>query len=115
MPVGFFMSEGNHMATAKLKATVVPLAQPATEQAIPRTIPTFDNLPDTAMIRALDLIRSPKRPTAETPIPFSAATLWRKVRSGEFPAPSKLSEGVTAWRVGDVRAWLNAKQTGSVA
>lgn len=104
------------MATAKLKTTVVPFAQPKTEPSVPpRTIPTFDNLPDTAMIRALDLIRDPKRPTAETPIPFSAATLWRKVRSGEFPAPIKLSEKVTAWRVGDVRAWLNAKQAGSVA
>lgn len=39
-------------------------------------------------------------------VPFSAATLWRKVKSKEFPAPLKLSERVTAWRVEDVRAWL---------
>ena len=31
----------------------------------------------------------------------------RKVHEGEFPAPLKLSAGVNAWRVGDVRAWLN--------
>jgi prophage regulatory protein len=39
-------------------------------------------------------------------VPFSPATLWRKVRAGEFPAPVKLSERVTAWNVGDVRRWL---------
>ncbi|MCS0589330.1 helix-turn-helix transcriptional regulator [Massilia norwichensis] len=40
-------------------------------------------------------------------IPFSPATLWRKVAAGQFPAPVKLSAGVTAWRVEDVRAWLD--------
>ncbi|MBN8542829.1 MAG: AlpA family phage regulatory protein [Alphaproteobacteria bacterium] len=40
-------------------------------------------------------------------IPFSAATLWRKVKSGEFPRPVKLSERITAWRAEDVRAWMD--------
>lgn len=39
-------------------------------------------------------------------VPFSAATLWRKVKSKDFPAPVKLSERVTAWRLQDVREWL---------
>lgn len=39
-------------------------------------------------------------------VPFSPATLWRKVKDGSFPAPVKLSPRVTAWRVEDVRAWL---------
>jgi len=39
-------------------------------------------------------------------IPFSAATLWRKVKAKQFPEPVKLSENVTAWRVEDVRAWI---------
>jgi prophage regulatory protein len=39
-------------------------------------------------------------------VPFSAATLWRKVKSKEFPAPVKLSARVTAWRVQDIRDWL---------
>jgi predicted DNA-binding transcriptional regulator AlpA len=41
------------------------------------------------------------------PAPVSPATLWRKVAAGQFPAPVKLSAGVTAWRVEDVRAWLD--------
>jgi len=42
-------------------------------------------------------------------IPFSPATLWRKVKAQTFPAPVKLSVGVTAWRVEDVRAWMQAQ------
>ena len=41
-------------------------------------------------------------------IPFSPATLWRKVKSGEFPRPVKLSTRITAWRTEDVLAWIEA-------
>lgn len=70
------------------------------------TTTSFDALPDSAFIRESQLVQSPKRPGAPAPLPFSAPTLWRKVRAGTFPKPCKLSERVTAWRVGDVRAWL---------
>jgi predicted DNA-binding transcriptional regulator AlpA len=39
-------------------------------------------------------------------IPFSSATLWRKVKTKEFPAPVKLSTRITAWRTKDIRDWL---------
>lgn len=39
-------------------------------------------------------------------LPFSSATLWRKVAAGEFPKPHKISERVTGWRVEDVRQWF---------
>jgi prophage regulatory protein len=42
-------------------------------------------------------------------VPFSAATLWRRVKSGEFPAPVKLSARVTAWRLSDVHAWMESR------
>ena len=45
-------------------------------------------------------------------VPFSAATLWRKVQSGEFPEPVKLSSRITAWRVEDIRHWMKARTTG---
>lgn len=41
-----------------------------------------------------------------TKIPFSKATLWRKVRNGTFPKPFKLSEKVTVWQVSDIEEWL---------
>jgi predicted DNA-binding transcriptional regulator AlpA len=31
------------------------------------------------------------------------------VKAGEFPKPIKLSERVTAWKVEDVRAWMQAR------
>jgi prophage regulatory protein len=70
-------------------------------------IPSFDSLPDGAYIRASRLVIDPKRPDVPAPVPFSAPTLWRKVKAGTFPKPVKLSAGVTAWRVSDIRAWLS--------
>ena len=67
----------------------------------------FDALPDSAFIREAQLVQSPKRPDSPAPLPFSAPTLWRKVKAGTFPKPHRLSERVTAWKVGDVREWIN--------
>jgi len=71
----------------------------------------FDALPDSAFIRESQLVQSPKRPDTPAPLPFSAPTLWRKVKNKTFPAPVKLSERVTAWNVGAVRAWMTAQAT----
>ena len=72
------------------------------------TIPSsvFDALPDSAFIRESQLVQSPKRPETPAPLPFSAPTLWRKVKAGTFPKPIRLSDRVTAWKVCDVRAWI---------
>jgi predicted DNA-binding transcriptional regulator AlpA len=43
-------------------------------------------------------------------IPFSHSTLWRRVAAQTFPAPIKLSERVTVWRVQDVRDWIDRQQ-----
>ncbi|WP_245394865.1 helix-turn-helix transcriptional regulator [methanotrophic endosymbiont of Bathymodiolus puteoserpentis (Logatchev)] len=45
-------------------------------------------------------------------VPFSASTLSRKVKSGDFPAPVKLSEGISAFKVEEVREWIESKQQG---
>lgn len=44
-------------------------------------------------------------------LPFSGATLWRRVKDGSFPAPVKLSPNVTAWDVTKVRAWMQSLET----
>lgn len=60
----------------------------------------FDSLPDSALIRQSQLLSGI--------LPFQSATLWRRVKAGQFPQPIRLTEGrITAWRVGEVRAWLN--------
>ena len=90
------------------KQTLTGTSQVTVQRATAQ-IPNFDDLPDSAMARQSQLIRDPKHPTRPSPLPFSAATLWRKVRDGEFPAPVKLGPAISAWRVGDVRQWLQAQ------
>lgn len=69
-------------------------------------IPSFDELPDSALVRQSQLVRDPKHPTRPAPLPFSPATLWRKVRDQSFPAPVRLGAAITAWKVADVRKWM---------
>lgn len=69
-------------------------------------------LPDTGFVRQTDLLGCPERPGRPAKpriIPFAASTLWAKVKAGQFPAPVKLSAGVTAWRVEDVREWIASR------
>ena len=90
----------NRASTAPAIPTVKATVQPS----------TFDAMPDGAYIREAQLVPSPKRPGVPVPLPFSALTLWRKVRDGTFCKPYRLSERVTAWKVGEVRQWLAAQE-----
>lgn len=63
-----------------------------------KNIIPFDELPDAAFIRQAQLIPSI--------IPISPATLWRKVKNGSLPSPYRLSCRTVAWRVGDIRKFL---------
>ena len=95
----------------RITAYKTPVASsiPAQKATIHQSV--FDALPDSAYIRESQLVQSPKRPDTPAPLPFSAPTLWRKVTAGTFPKPIKLSERVTAFKVGDVRAWMTAQAT----
>ena len=68
---------------------------------------TFDDLPDLALIQIRPLINYGV-------LPYSATTIWRKCKQGEFPQPVKLSAGITAWRVGDIRNYLLAVGTPTI-
>ena len=61
---------------------------------------SFENLSDEALLREKQLHEVQI-------IPFSTSTLWRKVKTGDFPKPIKLSDQITAWRVKDLRQWLS--------
>jgi len=69
---------------------------------------TFDDLPDVALIQLRPLINFKV-------VPYSATTIWRKCRNGEFPSTIKVSAGITAWRVGDIRKYLENVGTPSNA
>ena len=62
------------------------------------TLRGLDGYSDDAFIRLKQLIDLHV-------IPFSASTYWRKVKQGNFPAPEKISEKITATRVKDIRNW----------
>ncbi|MDM0051415.1 AlpA family transcriptional regulator [Variovorax sp. J22R115] len=114
-----FYTTGRHEMSQKPKWMLTAIAAAIPPQLAASSIPTekpaqitqsiFDALPDSAFIREAQLVQSPKRPDTPAPLPFSAATLWRKVKSGTFPAPCKLSARVTAWEVRAVRAWITAQ------
>jgi len=74
------------------------------ESTVQRSL--FDALPDSAFVREAQLVQNPRRLQYPVPLPFSSATLWRKVAAGTFPKPVKLSNRVTAWRMAEVRAYL---------
>lgn len=94
---------------AKQSPVSAAIAAPTCTATVMASIPSFDTLPDSALIREACLVQSPKRPDRPAPLPFSGATLWRKVKAGTFPKPIKLGAKITAFRVGEVRAWLNSQ------
>lgn len=58
---------------------------------------TFDDLSGSSFIRKKDL-------KTYKVTPFSYATLYRKIKSGDFPKPIKLA-GISLWRISEVRKW----------
>lgn len=67
---------------------------------LPDSLRHFDALPNTANVRL---------PVVRSLYGCSGATIWRRVRAGTFPKPRKLSDGVTAWNVGELRDDLRDK------
>jgi predicted DNA-binding transcriptional regulator AlpA len=67
----------------------------ATTGSLPAS--NFDTLPDGAYVRV---------PVVCAMYGVSTSTAWRMARDGRIPAATKISLGVTAWRVGDIRADL---------
>jgi predicted DNA-binding transcriptional regulator AlpA len=63
-------------------------------------------LPETGFVR-LTSILAPRGP-----IPVSKSTWWAGVKSGRYPKPVKLGPRITAWRVEDIRALIQAGSAG---
>lgn len=68
--------------------------------SIPTALANFDEMPASAYIRL---------PVMLALYGISAATLWRNCKRLKIPQPVKLSERVTAWNVGAIKADLAAK------
>jgi predicted DNA-binding transcriptional regulator AlpA len=67
----------------------------------------MSQLPETGFLRLPQIIGNPEaEPPMPAIIPVKKSCWWAGVRSGRFPKPVKLSPGVTAWRVEDIRALI---------
>lgn len=62
-----------------------------------------------ALLRERDIRGSRRGGIPPRVIDVAHSTLWDWVRSGKFPPPVKLSDGVTAWRAADVTAWIEGR------
>tara|TARA_Y100001934_G_scaffold249943_1_gene311831 strand:+ start:431 stop:619 length:189 start_codon:yes stop_codon:yes gene_type:complete len=54
---------------------------------------TQTSIPQTGFMRLPEILKV---------FPVSKSTWWAGVKDGRFPAPVKLSEKITAWRVEDI-------------
>jgi prophage regulatory protein len=61
-----------------------------------------NDLPKTGFLR-LPAIIAP-----HGPIPVSKSTWWAGIKTGRYPKPVKLSARISAWRVEDIRAFIDA-------
>lgn len=79
----------------------VSLVKDGRRATISKNLPPLGALPKDGFVRQSQLVPHI--------IPISPATLWRWVKAGTFPAPVKLSAMITAWKVADVREWLESQ------
>lgn len=63
-----------------------------------------------AEIQKSRLLRLSSILAPDGPIPVSRSTWWAKVRSGEYPAPVKISTRITCWREDDIERLLESFQ-----
>jgi predicted DNA-binding transcriptional regulator AlpA len=81
-----------------LKLKPEPEKPPREPLPVDPALAAFDTLPDAAHVRV---------PTVAALVGVSKPTVWRMTRDGRLPQPVRRG-GVTAWRVGDLRAALAA-------
>ena len=68
-------------------------------------------IPETGYLRIDQIVGNRKAdPPIPAIIPVGKSTWWEGVRSGRFPKGVKLGPKTTAWRVEDIRAWIEAHQ-----
>lgn len=70
----------------------------------------IQQLPETGYVRLPQIIGDKNaEPPIPAIIPVSKSTWWDGVRTGRYPAPVRtLGRRITAWRVEDIRALINA-------
>lgn len=66
-------------------------------------------IPNEGFLRINQIVGNSKaNPPIPAIIPVSKSTWWNGVKTGRFPQPVKLGERTTAWRVEDIRAFMDS-------
>lgn len=68
-------------------------------------------LPETGYLRLSQILGKPATgtvPAVPALFPVCRSTWWAGVKSGRYPQPVKLGVRITAWRVEDIRALIEA-------
>lgn len=69
----------------------------------------MNNMPQTGFIRINQILGNPKaQPPIPAIIPVSKSTFWQGVKEGRYPQPVKLGKRCTAWRVEDIRRYIES-------
>lgn len=64
-------------------------------------------LPETGYLRLNQIIGNPNTtPPIPAIIPVSKSSWWAGVKDGRFPKPVKLGPRTTAWKVSDIREFV---------
>lgn len=67
----------------------------------------MSQLPTTGFLRLPQIIGNKKAiPPIPAIYPISKSQLWKLVKEGKFPRPIKLGPRITAWRVEDIRQFI---------
>lgn len=61
----------------------------------------------TRLLRMRELASTSKR---QGVLPCSSPTIWRLVKSGDFPQPFKIGENCTVWDAAEVEAYIERKR-----
>lgn len=66
-------------------------------------------LPETGFIRLPQIIGNKNsEPPIPAIIPVSKSSFWAGVKTGRYPKPHKIGARCTAWRVEDIRAFIES-------
>lgn len=65
------------------------------------------SLPQYGYLRISQIVGNPNSDPPLPPlIPIAKSTIWLWVKQGKFPAPVKLGPRVTAWKIADIREFI---------
>ena len=74
---------------------------------------TCNTIPETGFLRLRQILGDQKaNPPVPAVIPVSRSNWYAGIKAGRYPAPVKLSERCSAWRVQDIRALIESLALG---